>query len=264
MDNYILIDGSYYCFYRYYAIKAWFRNAHKDVVLEDPIKNNEFVEKYKKTFISKIKELSKKLKISDPKIIVGKDCKRKKIWRMELFDKYKVNRNKDDTFMGGPFIKMAYDDDLFKKAGVSKILYNKKLEADDCLALYSKFLIKKNPKCNITIITSDTDYLQLINSNIRLINLKLKNVNTEKNSTGDPEKDLFIKIVMGDKTDDIPSIFSKCGKKTAIKCWENKDFFNEKLKNKEIKDRYELNKLLIDFRNIPNKLVEELKNSFDN
>ena len=78
MANYILIDGSYYCFYRYYAIKSWFRNAHKDVELDNPIENEIFVEKYKKTFVSKIKELSKKLKIKDPKIIVGKDCKRKK------------------------------------------------------------------------------------------------------------------------------------------------------------------------------------------
>ena len=262
MANYILIDGSYYCFYRYYAIKSWFRNAHKDFELDNPIENEIFVEKYKKTFVSKIKELSKKLKIKDPKIIVGKDCKRKKIWRMDLYEKYKENRDKDDSFMGGPFIKMAYDENLFKNAGVEKILSNKKLEADDCLAIYSNYLIEKDPNCNIVIITSDTDYLQLIKPNIKLVNLKFKEVATSKNSTGNPEKDLFIKIVMGDKSDDIPSIFSKCGRKTAIKCWDNKDFFNKKMEDKKVKLRFNLNKKLIDFKSIPEKYVKELKSSF--
>ena len=50
--NYILIDGSYYCFYRYYAIHAWFKNAHREVTLEDPYKNELFVEKFKKMFIN--------------------------------------------------------------------------------------------------------------------------------------------------------------------------------------------------------------------
>ena len=50
--NYILIDGSYYCFYRYYAIHAWFRNAHKEVNLENPFENELFVEKFKKMFIN--------------------------------------------------------------------------------------------------------------------------------------------------------------------------------------------------------------------
>ena len=26
-SNYLIIDGSYYCFYRYYAIHAWWKNA---------------------------------------------------------------------------------------------------------------------------------------------------------------------------------------------------------------------------------------------
>ena len=30
MPNFILIDGSYYCFYRYFAIEQWFRLAKKD------------------------------------------------------------------------------------------------------------------------------------------------------------------------------------------------------------------------------------------
>ena len=63
--KWLLIDGSYYIFYRYYALLIWWKNARKDEPLDNPIENQEFVDKFKKTFISKIDELKKKLKIPD-------------------------------------------------------------------------------------------------------------------------------------------------------------------------------------------------------
>ena len=262
MKNYILIDGSYFCFHRFYSCVTWYKYAYPEEELLDPSQIDEFVEKFKKTIISKLKEIPKKLKIKDPIIYIGKDCKRKNIWRMDIFEKYKENRKKDDKFMGGPLIKMVYDEKLFIKGGASKIFYHKKLEADDCIALLCKKLISKEPDCKITVITSDTDYIQLINDNTKIINLGFKNVNTEKNSTGNPKKDLFCKIMTGDKTDNIPQVFKKCGIKTAIKCWDNKDFFNKKMKDKDAKINYDRNKILIDFNNIPKKLQNEfLKNN---
>ena len=197
--NYILIDGSYYCFYRYYAIHAWFRNAHKEVNVEDPFQNELFVEKFKKMFINKIKELPKKLKLDDCRIIVGKDCSRKDIWRNSYSGTYKETRVYDDSFMGGPFFKMAYDT-LFYEAGIKEedILYLNKLEADDCLAILAKHLIKENENNKITIITGDMDYLQLAHPQIKLINLRMKPLATIKNSTGDPKQDMFLKIVTSD------------------------------------------------------------------
>jgi len=70
--NFILIDGSYFCFYRYYAIHNWFKLARKEVTLDDPFKNDEFREKFRKTFVDKIKEIPKRLKIEKPIIIVVK------------------------------------------------------------------------------------------------------------------------------------------------------------------------------------------------
>ena len=50
--NYILIDGSYFIFYRYYALLAWWKLAKQDETIEIPIDNEEFVEKFKKTSLS--------------------------------------------------------------------------------------------------------------------------------------------------------------------------------------------------------------------
>jgi 5'-3' exonuclease len=63
---------------------------------------------------------------------------------------------------------------------------------------------------------------------------------------------------MGDISDNIPSVFPKCGPKTAQKCIEDPEFFKKKMAdNAEYYKQYELNKTLVNFDNIPENLVEE-------
>jgi 5'-3' exonuclease len=236
----------------------WWKNAYPDEQLDDPYQNETFVEKFKKTFVEHLKQIPKKLKINKnikPIMIVGRDCKRENIWRMELFPKYKANRDhKEDNFMGGPFFKMVYDEELFKKGDIKATLYHPKLEADDCIAISVKYLLEKYSEPNIYIITSDRDYLQLQQKNVQIFNLSYKNLK----STGDCEKDLAIKILMGDQSDNIPSVFPKCGEKTAIKCFEDEEYFNKKMNNNpEYKAQYELNQKLVNFDNIPADLRDE-------
>jgi 5'-3' exonuclease len=256
--TFIFVDGSYFCFYRYYALLQWWKNAYPDEQLEEPYKNETFVEKFKKTFVEHLKQIPKKLKLNkniNPIMIVGKDCKRENIWRMEHFPKYKANRdNKEDTFMGGPFFKMVYEEELFKQGGIMSTLYHPKLEADDCIAISVKYILNKYSEPNIYIITSDRDYLQLQQNNVQIFNLSYKNLK----SSGNSERDLAIKILMGDQSDNIPSVFPKCGEKTAIKCFEDVEFLNKKINNNpEYIKQYELNKKLVSFDNIPIELSDE-------
>ena len=46
----IFIDGSYYCFYRYFSLLTWWKNAHPEEKLEDPYQNSVFLEKFKKIY----------------------------------------------------------------------------------------------------------------------------------------------------------------------------------------------------------------------
>ena len=261
--TFIFVDGSYYNFYRYFALMQWWKNAHPETTLDDPFQNKMFVEKFKKTHLDNLQQIPRKLKIPktiNPILIVGKDCKRENIWRMELFPKYKANRanGAEDGFMGGPFFKMAYEEELFVKGGANAILKHNKLEADDCIAISVKLLTTKYPDCSIYIITSDKDYLQLNSHNVHLFNLAFKNIAENKSSTGDAKKDLEIKIIMGDTSDNIPSVFPKCGPKTAQKCIEDPEFFKKKMTgNPDYFKQYELNKKIVDFNNIPQELVDE-------
>jgi 5'-3' exonuclease len=266
--TFIFVDGSYYCFHRYYSLLNWWKNAHPDEKMDDPLQNTTFVEKFKKTFIETLQQIPKKLKINklknkpkiNPIMIVGRDCKRANIWRNDIYDKYKATRDisAENGFMGGPFFKMAYDDQLFQQGGAQEILYHSKLEADDCIAISVKNLLQKYPDCTIYIITSDNDYLQLVRENVHIYNLAFKNLKDSKVFTGNPEKDLKLKIIMGDTSDNIPSVFPKCGIKTAMKCIEDPEFFKKKMANNDAYyKQYALNETLVSFDKIPEELVNE-------
>lgn len=137
------------------------------------------------------------------------------------------------------------------------IIKHPKLEADDCIAISVKHLVNEYPNCSIYVITSDRDYLQLNSHNVHLYNLAFKNI-AHGNSSGNSKNDLEIKIIMGDKSDNIPSVFPKCGPKTAQKCIEDFEFFKKKMgDNAEYYKQYELNKQLVSFENIPSYLETE-------
>jgi 5'-3' exonuclease len=264
--TFIFIDGSYFCFYRYHSLLTWWKNAYPEQldVSQDPFNNKIFVEKFRKTFVDNVKKIPKTLKIDNPLIIVGKDCKREKIWRNALFPEYKTNRcNKPENgFMGGPFFKMVYDDDLFIEGGAKYILKHSQLEADDCIALTVKYLLNKYADCSIYIITSDKDYLQLAEPRVHLYNLAFKKLTDQKSSTGNAECDLFCKIITGDISDNIPSVFPKCGPKTALKYFENRNLLETKLNESDkYRTQYDLNRTIIDFNYVPKELVDEFMNN---
>ena len=257
MAQFLLIDASYYLFYRYHALIQWWRHARPDTKLENPIGNKEFMARFEKVFVNKIAEFIKKMKLDNPIIIIGQDCPRKDIWRMKLFSQYKANRTYEDNWEGGPVFQYAFDQELFKKAGAHMLINHPHLEADDCLALSLRNIRGICPTAHVYILASDMDYLQLADNYTFPVNLKYKYLTESKTSFKDSKKDLFCKIVTGDKSDFIPSVFKKCGPKTAEKYYNNPDLFKRKLMENDALIKYELNQKLIDFNYIPENYVKE-------
>ena len=142
--NYIFIDGSYYCFYRYYAIRSWYNRYKKIEENEDLFNNTVFKDKYDKLFLEKVDEFIKKMNITDFKLFIGKDCRRRDIWRNEFYDNYKGTRVHNDNNIS-KFIIHSYDN-LYPKI-LEKyngtMLYIDKLEADDRISIYVNYLKKK-------------------------------------------------------------------------------------------------------------------------
>ena len=76
-----------------------------------------FVEKFKSTFIDKIKEMPKKLgfKKEEHEIYVGLDCPQSEIWRAKHFQEYKHGRNVEKTKDTQPDISIKLSDPIAKE-----------------------------------------------------------------------------------------------------------------------------------------------------
>jgi 5'-3' exonuclease len=262
--SHIFIDGSYFCFHRFFSVSRWLKLAHPEDAAIPPISNPRFIERFRKTFVDTIRNLSQSLRLPNlaPTIVVGRDCPKSQIWRHALQQNYKSTRKtggEDDLKM---FIKMAYDE-LFLEAGVATVLFHPRLEADDCIALAVKRLLSEDPATSVTIITSDKDYLQLAGPRVQIFDLFFKNIADKKSSTGDAKADLFCKIVMGDTSDNIPSVLNKCGPKTALKCYNDRTYFDSRMQSENAFAKFELNQKMVDFDFIPAELVAEFFDSYE-
>ena len=255
--NFILVDGSYFIFFRYHALLVWWRHAMANSDIAEPSEAPEFIEKFRSTFSTKLREIPKKLKIKDDHIMmIAKDCSRKTIWRNEHFKEYKATRDKDDGIMASPFFAASYES-LFPDAGVDAILSYPQLEADDCIAITTKHILNVYPDAQVWIIASDMDYAQLANDRTSIFTLKFTNLLDGKHCSGNADKDLFCKIVGGDKSDNIPAVLPRCGPKTAAKYYEDRVLFEKKLDEIEgARELFDRNTRIVSFDRIPSYLVE--------
>lgn len=256
----LLIDTSYLVFYRCFALKIWMGKAKPEINLEcdDLLAVPEFMEKYRSTFLTTIEKIMKRegQKMSD--VIFLRDCSSVNVWRRQVFGDYKGNRDYTN-FNGKTLFQWTYDNLLpaFVEMGARVIRFDD-LEADDTGAIIVRWMSQNNPSEKIVIITNDNDYLQLlVYSNVKLVNLKEEDLS--KRSLGNPHRDLYKKIILGDPSDNIPKVFSRCGEKTLLKYTDNPTELEEALiKNPESRKQFNLNRLLIDFNQIPKIYTEDV------
>jgi len=255
----ILIDMSYYVFNRYYATISWFRRRHEDFDIDDDIeKNEEFLIAFFRHFDSDMLKLIKRYKTIKTNIIFCLDCSRSEIWRNDIYEGYKMTRIKKNNFDSSIFV-------LFKNY-ISNNDYNycdgDKLEADDIVYLLQKNIREMMEKIQIIIITNDNDYLQMYKDNIIITNMQFKDLTLRiKNS---PEIELLFKIIYGDKSDNIQKIQYGLGKEMALRlAIMDKEDRNKYLNENKIMDKFELNKMLVDLREIPEKLMIEFNNRYN-
>jgi len=258
-DKLLVIDTSYLIFFRYHAVKSWITRAKPEIEIDktdDITTIPEFMCTYQKTFFKTINKIIKTHNIAINNIIFARDCSGHEVWRKIIFPEYKENRDYT-KFNGKTIFNWTYDNLLQEMTNKgAKIVRFDYIEADDIAAIIT-MQIKDRP---ILIITNDNDYLQLcINPNVTLLNLKEENL-TDR-SLGSPHADLMKKIILGDPSDNIPKVFNKCGIKTLEKYLNNSHLFEEALKQDiEANKRYKLNRVLVDFNQIPEQYKKEVIN----
>jgi 5'-3' exonuclease len=264
MSNLILIDTSYTSFYRFFATLRWLSLAEPDIYKEykdNPeynwLENDKFIEKYEKMYLESIIKLLTKKVYNKSEIIFCMDSHRDKIWRNELSCKYKSGRidlSKKNNFK--PVFKYTYStlipNLIINNKNISSIKIDE-LEGDDIIAIITKYYQDNEPSKHIYLISGDQDFLQLGRDNLFFLNYKNKKkiILTKEKA----KLELHNKILLGDKSDCIQSIFPK-GFKLKIKkqLLDSIEDFLEYIKtNKELEEKYNHNKKLIDFNYIPKK-----------
>lgn len=201
METCVLFDAGYLFFYRYHATMKHFKFKGNHEPSEE-----ELVQAFIKHLDQQIVKIKKKLKAS--KLYFCIDAPRKDLWRTELYSDYKGTRV--DQIKGLPDITQEIYD-VFDKHGVR--LSHPRCEADDIVALCCK---KFHHDYKVCIISNDKDFLQLLKyENVVLLDGAMKTIE----GTGDPEKDLWIKILCGDKSDNISALLTK---KKALAAIESK------------------------------------------
>jgi 5'-3' exonuclease len=257
---FILIDGSYYIFYRYFATFRWFGFKGVELEPETIIQNEEFIKAFIKHFNADMQKLTKKWKTEISNVILCMDCPRCKIWRNDIYPVYKASRIQN----------VKFNRDIFKvfieylNSKKFNQIYFERLEADDIIYLIQKkikyIFEEKNINQNIVIITNDNDYLQLADNNIKIINMQMKDITLR--GKNNPKIDLLIKAIAGDKSDNIPKISSSMTKEKSekIACMDDEER-NKYLIENNLLDKYNFNMTLISFDNIP---IELIKNFYEN
>ena len=250
--RFLIIDGSYYVFHRFFAVVNWYQlhNPLKVFEADAVFSDEEFMGKYNRLFGENVMRLMKRHRISSKDdVLFVEDCPRQQIWRNASFDEYKKSR-KPSTINPHMFHHSLRT--LAPELGVRVLAYPE-AEADDVAYVVSTHLASAGHM--VTVITNDNDYLQMIEEGkIEVYNLPGSDLSSRmKDMT--PADYLKYKILVGDKSDNIPSAIPKVGPKRALDLVRDPAKLERMLdSNPEHRARYEKNNLLMNFEMIPESM----------
>lgn len=178
-------------------------------------------------------------------------------WRKKVYEKYKAQRKAkrdNDVFDWNVFFEYlnSFLSDI-KQSLPFKVMKIKWVEADDIIGTLTRLL--PDGKTNI-IVSSDKDFIQLLsNPKVRLYDP----IKREQVKSTDPKRVLEIKILTGDKSDNIPNVKPRLGLKTAIKILDDPELI-EKL----MKDFYVIPKNILTVEKCTHKWKDDKHNEEEN
>lgn len=218
-------------------------------------------------------------------------CLEGRSWRKDFYQPYKANRKELRSKRTQQEIE---DDQIFFQAldDFIKFITHKTnctvlrcatAEADDMIARW----IDLHPEDNHIIVSTDSDFQQLLSDNVKIYNgisallytidgILDKDGNIAVNKKGekitkpDPEWILFEKIIRGDDSDNVMSAYPGVRSKRLKEAFENRNaqgyawnnlmlstWVDHNGQEVKVKDSYIRNKILIDLRAQPTDVVSE-------
>lgn len=202
-------------------------------------------------------------KFQPTEVVLGIDNKLN--WRKKIYPEYKAHRKaKKDQDVFPWEVYYEYLSELIQDIKDNfpfKVIEQKYAECDDVIAILCKY----SPFTGENIIvTSDKDFIQLLSlPHVKMFDPIKKKFIEEKA----PKTYLEAKILMGDKSDNVPAIKPRVGEKTAWKLANNREeldlILNDEENGKLYRKNLKRNRLLIDFNSIPDAIKTKVLSQYD-
>jgi 5'-3' exonuclease len=180
-------------------------------------------------------------------------------WRKSFYERYKATRN-NATYVKTLFEKAVPWVEKWVSQNNDSVasFFNDRFEADDWIHLAVRALFRKeSPPTEVTILASDHDFIPLLAyPGVRIVNLNEKEVCLPADYNT-PEEYLAAKVLIGDRSDNIPSVIPRCGVKTALKILRGNKLEERLVDSEKYREAWERNRRLID-----NSLLEKDAETF--
>lgn len=278
----LLVDTSYVSYYTMFSAWKTFAEQYSDLCPKEPDPNFDpaihpefralLNERFERTVMTAPLKVHPFIEYKN--IIFARDCPKEKIWRIDTYKEYKQAR-RDAKDSEKPFSFKGSFNCIYNEI-VPQFMDNGAImvgapasEGDDIIAT----LVKNKVADDFIILASDRDLLQLVNEHVVMIDatgkvitfsLELELPEEELDRIGFTGKHyIFIKALMGDKSDGIQQIHVRCGKKTAIKYFFDKDLLQEKMRvDPNITNIIKTNISIMDFDYIPQEINDAIMDAF--
>ncbi|WGH49718.1 DNA polymerase I [Alishewanella phage vB_AspM_Slickus01] len=136
----------------------------------------------------------------------------KNVWRKDIYPEYKSSSSpSDDVYYDDTIAAIDMLLEFFSEYTAAYCLNTPRCEGDDIIG----FWCINSEMVENTILSSDTDYIQLITEQTNLYSP----AQNKFRESYDPQYDLFLKCVRGDKNDTIPSAFPRVQEKRLKAAW---------------------------------------------
>ena len=262
----VLIDTGYASIFRFYAVQKYFRLTYKSSSFSDPeydwSQNQLFLDKYAEMFTKSLDKIVKVFRVPFKNIVLAEDDLRDNIWRLNILDSYKKVKPRKRQIGLGKILQNLRErliPDLHERKGLHAIGISH-LEADDIIAIITKYAVVKKLFPKVVIVTNDKDFLQLRHRDVVIVNLQ-GNYLFPKNDLN-PQKDLLNHILLGDRSDNISTCIPRRDLHLIDRYIHDVSFLHHKLKNKKFKKLFQRNRTLIDFASIPLPYQKKIMTAF--
>ena len=194
-------------------------------------------------------------------IVFAMDDKLTNSFRKDMYPEYKAQRQLVKRQYQLQPIKDYIVNVLFKELDISeqygyKVIRVEGAEGDDVIA--TTLMKLRDDYLGMMLIASDRDFLQI--DGLREFDLFGKEAQRDLGGEIVSAKDYLLgKILMGDRSDNIKQVFTRCGPKTALRWTKDKESLKKVLKeDQSLAARYLLNKKMISFEHIPQELSDKI------